>query len=139
QMKEIMNCFTSKRVEIATLAKPINNSDDIFNPNKPKVVINRKKEAIYFSRSPIPHIRGEKQENWVKYRFYKHIGLYAYRYDILKKITKLAESPLEKAESLEQLRWIENGYKIKVEFTEYESISIDTRNDLNKVQAFGLM
>ncbi len=139
QLKEVAACFKNKKVQIATLAKPINNSEDIFNPNKPKVIVNKKQDAIYFSRSPIPYVRDEKQEKWVKYRFYKHIGLYAYRKDVLHKITRLDATPLEIAESLEQLRWIENGYKIKVEFTEYESISIDTKADLKKVDTIGLM
>lgn len=150
QIKKIMECFHSQSTQIATLIKPIKNSEEIFNPNKVKVVINNNKEAIYFSRSPIPCIRNAEKEDlpggicgtsipqgWIKqHQFYEHIGLYAYKYDTLKKITKLPQSTLELAESLEQLRWIENGYKIKVEITEYESISIDTEGDLKKINNF---
>lgn len=140
QLKEIKKCFKSKRTQIATLIKPINNKEDIFNTNKPKVVINNKNEAIYFSRLPIPFLRGIDEKRWVtKHSFYKHIGLYGYRTDILLEITKLEVSKLEKAESLEQLRWIENGYKIKTAFTEHESISIDTPKDLEKVKQLGLL
>ncbi|NLA23593.1 MAG: 3-deoxy-manno-octulosonate cytidylyltransferase [Bacteroidales bacterium] len=140
QLEEIKKCFRYKYVQIATLIKPINNQDDIFNPNKVKVVINNKNEAIYFSRSPIPFIRGTKEAKWVTAnQFYKHIGLYAYRADVLQKITKLKPSNLEIAESLEQLRWIENSYKIKVAFTEYESIAVDTPKDLDKIRQIGLI
>jgi 3-deoxy-manno-octulosonate cytidylyltransferase (CMP-KDO synthetase) len=140
QLEEIKRCFKLKRTQIATLVKPVNNQEDIFNPNKPKVIINNKEEAIYFSRSPIPYLRGEKQSKWVsKHLFYKHIGLYGYRKDILLEITKLKPSSLELAESLEQLRWIENGYKIKVAFTEHESISIDTPKDLDRIKQIGLL
>jgi len=140
QLNEIKSSFKLKKTQIATLIKPINNKDDIFNPNKPKVVISNKNEAIYFSRSPIPFLRGQKDNKWVsKHLYYKHIGLYGYRKDILKEITKLDTSPLEKAESLEQLRWLENGYKIKVGFTEHESISIDTPRDIEKIRQVGLL
>jgi 3-deoxy-manno-octulosonate cytidylyltransferase (CMP-KDO synthetase) len=140
QLQDIKRAFKLKRTQIATLAKPINNKEDIFNPHKPKVIINNKNEAIYFSRSPIPYIRGARFEKWVsKHLFYKHIGLYGFRKDILLEIAKLKTTPLENAESLEQLRWIENGYKIKVAFTEHESISIDTRRDLDKIKQVGLL
>jgi 3-deoxy-manno-octulosonate cytidylyltransferase (CMP-KDO synthetase) len=139
QLIEIKKCFKSKRTQIATLVKPINNREDILNPNKPKVVINQKNEAIYFSRSPIPFVRGKQPNHWIgKHLFYKHIGLYAYRYDVLKKLTKLPESILERAESLEQLRWIEHGFTIKVAFTEHESLSVDTPKDLEKIRQIGL-
>ncbi|MDD2385302.1 MAG: 3-deoxy-manno-octulosonate cytidylyltransferase [Bacteroidales bacterium] len=140
QLNEIKLCFKLKKTQIATLVKPINNKDDIFNPHKPKVVISKNNEAIYFSRSPIPYLRGHKNTNWVsKHLFYKHIGLYGYRKDILKAITELPQSPLEIAESLEQLRWLENGYKIKIGFTEHESISIDTPRDIEKIRQIGLL
>jgi 3-deoxy-manno-octulosonate cytidylyltransferase (CMP-KDO synthetase) len=140
QLQEILTCFKLKKTEIATLVKPINNKEDIFNPHKPKVVINNKNEAIYFSRSPIPYLRGEQNNKWVsKHLFFKHIGLYGYRTDILLEITRLKPSSLEIAESLEQLRWIENGYKIKVAFTEHESISIDTPKDIDKIRQIGLL
>lgn len=140
QLNEIKKCFKNKKTEIATLVKPINNKDDIFNINKPKVVINSKNEALYFSRLPIPYIRGVSEGKWVsKHLYFKHIGLYAFRADILQNITKLKVSTLEKAESLEQLRWLENGYKIKIAFTEHESLSIDTPKDLEKIKQLGLL
>ncbi|MBO7133079.1 MAG: 3-deoxy-manno-octulosonate cytidylyltransferase [Bacteroidales bacterium] len=140
QLEEIKKCFKKKRTEIATLVKPINNKEDIFNPNKPKVVISTTNEAIYFSRSPIPYLRGHKETNWItKHQYYKHIGLYGYRKDILLEITKLKQTPLEIAESLEQLRWLENGYKIKVAFSEHESVSIDTPKDLERIKEVGLL
>lgn len=140
QFEQIKRPFKLKRTQIATLVKPINNMDDIFNINKPKVVLNKKSEAIYFSRSPIPYVRGKKEVKWIsQHQFYKHIGLYAYRYDILKEIAALERTPLEIAESLEQLRWIENGYKIRAELTEHESVSIDTKKDLLHLQHIGLI
>ncbi|MDD3739686.1 MAG: 3-deoxy-manno-octulosonate cytidylyltransferase [Bacteroidales bacterium] len=140
QLTEIKKCFKQKKNQIATLVKPINNKDDIFNPNKPKVVINNKNEAIYFSRLPIPYLRGINENRWIsKHLYYKHIGLYAYRREVLKEITCLKPSLLEMAESLEQLRWIENGFKIKVSFTEHESISIDTPKDLERIKQVGLL
>jgi 3-deoxy-manno-octulosonate cytidylyltransferase (CMP-KDO synthetase) len=140
QLIQIQKAFKFKRTQIATLAKPINNKEDIFNQHKPKLIINNKQEAIYFSRSPMPYVRGVRFDKWVtKHLFFKHVGLYGFRKDILLEITKLTQSPLEKAESLEQLRWLENGYKIKIEFTEHESISIDTPKDLEKVKQIGLL
>ncbi|MBE9468920.1 MAG: 3-deoxy-manno-octulosonate cytidylyltransferase [Bacteroidetes bacterium] len=135
QIKKIISCFDDEETQIATLIKPINNIDDIFNPNKPKVLINKNKQAIYFSRSPIPFVRNFDKNLWIdKHQFYNHIGLYAYKYDVLKEITKLQQSSLEIAESLEQLRWIENDYKIRVEITQNESVSIDTPEDLEKIK-----
>lgn len=134
QLQQVISCFEEFGTEIATLIKRIDDLDDVFNTNKPKVVINKDKEAIYFSRSPIPYIRNFDKENWLEnHTFYKHIGIYGYRKDILLKITKLKQSALEIAESLEQNRWIENSYKIKTEITEHESISIDTFDDLSKI------
>lgn len=137
QIEILKNCFTEPDVQIATLVKAIDSSadfeSDLFNPNTPKVVFNRNHEALYFSRSIIPYIRGEKHTEWLhKHTFYKHIGLYAYRAEVLKEITRLPASPLELAESLEQLRWLENGYKIKVGITNQETIGIDTPEDLEK-------
>lgn len=136
QIQALMNCFDSEKVQLATLVKPLRKEDDfevLFNPNSPKVVINKNNEAIYFSRSVIPYIRDAHHTKWLeKHVFYKHIGMYAYREDILKEITKLNPSPLEIAESLEQLRWIENGYKIKIGITDIETLGIDTPEDLEK-------
>ncbi len=130
-LRKIISCFDNPETEIATLIKKIESREEIFNPNKPKVIINKNSFAIYFSRSPIPYLRAYEKEDWHKHgSFYKHIGLYAYKKNILKEITKLPPSALELAESLEQNRWVENGYKIKTEVTDKESVSIDTPEDL---------
>jgi 3-deoxy-manno-octulosonate cytidylyltransferase (CMP-KDO synthetase) len=121
------------QIEIATLIKKIENEEHLFNPNTVKVVTSKYNDGLYFSRSPIPHIRNTPEKEWLsKHTFYKHIGMYAYRTDILKQLTALAISPLEKAESLEQLRWLDNGFKIKTVETEIETIGIDTPDDLRK-------
>ena len=121
----------TNQVELGTLVKRIGSPKDLRNRNVVKVVINYRKEAIYFSRSPIPFIRDHEESEWIQnHTFYKHIGIYAYRADILDSITKLKPSILEKAESLEQLRWVENGYAIKVTETALESRGIDTPEDL---------
>ncbi|MDD2799491.1 MAG: 3-deoxy-manno-octulosonate cytidylyltransferase [Bacteroidales bacterium] len=138
QIELLKSCFDDLSTEIATLVKPFNKTDRfeiLANPNTPKVVLNNWSEAIYFSRSIIPYLRGIEIEDWPKqHAFYKHIGLYAYRSDILKQITLLPQSSLEIAESLEQLRWIQNGYKIKVAITHHETIGIDTPEDLAKAE-----
>lgn len=141
QLLKVKSCFEKKTTQIATLVKPINNSEDIFSEKEAKVVLNSKNEVIYFSRAPIPYLMKVKNhKEWVtRNRFYKHIGIYGYRAEILHKITQLPPTPLEIAESLEQLRWIEHGYKIKVEFTEFESVSVDTPKDLKKVLELGLL
>jgi 3-deoxy-manno-octulosonate cytidylyltransferase (CMP-KDO synthetase) len=123
--------------EIATLVKAIDNSESLFNPNVVKAVISRQGEALYFSRSTIPHLRNVATENWLStHTFYKHIGMYAYRFDILERITALAVGVLEKAESLEQLRWRENGFSIKTAETKTESLGIDTPEDLERALEF---
>ena len=136
QIESLKECFNSKDVELATLVKPFKKEDGfdvLFNPNSPKVVINKKSEAIYFSRSIVPYIRDAHHTEWLdKHIFYKHIGMYAYRVDVLKEITQLPQSSLEKAESLEQLRWIENGYRIRVGYTDVETIGIDTPEDMER-------
>lgn len=136
QIESLKECFDSKDVELATLVKPFKKEDGfdvLFNPNSPKVVINKKSEAIYFSRSIVPYIRDAHHTEWPdKHTFYKHIGMYAYRVDVLKEITQLPQSSLEKAESLEQLRWIENGYRIRVGYTDVETIGIDTPEDMER-------
>ena len=141
QIQTIKTCFTDANTQIATLVKPFRSDDDfestLFNPNSPKVVLNKNNEAMYFSRSIIPYIQGKKYTEWLpSHTFYKHIGLYAYRAQVLKEITQLPQSALELAESLEQLRWLENGYKIKVGITEQETIGIDTPEDMEKALAF---
>ncbi|MBD8387165.1 3-deoxy-manno-octulosonate cytidylyltransferase [Dysgonomonas sp. BGC7] len=139
QVEALKACFNNSDVELATLVKPFRKEDGfeaLFNPNSPKVVINKKNEAIYFSRSIVPYIRDVHHTEWLdKHIFFKHIGMYAYRSDILGAITKLPQSSLEKAESLEQLRWIENGYKIRVGYTDIETIGIDTPEDMEKALA----
>ncbi|MBA4408373.1 MAG: 3-deoxy-manno-octulosonate cytidylyltransferase [Bacteroidota bacterium] len=137
QIEGLKDCFLSPETEIATLIKPITNAAEITNINRPKVVINKNQEAIYFSRSPIPFVRDFKPEEWIsRNTFYSHIGMYAYRFDILLELTKLPISILEKAESLEQLRWLENGYRIKTAQTLYENIGIDTPEDLEEARKF---
>lgn len=119
--------------ELATLIKRIDSVEQLFNPNLVKVVCNKNSEALYFSRSAIPYFRNMEQVEWVTHHtYFKHIGMYAYRADILESITKLRVSSLEKTESLEQLRWLENGYRIKVKETSIETIGIDTPEDLEK-------
>ncbi len=137
QIDLVASCFSLKETELATLVKKISTNEELFNPNTPKVLLNSNKEAIYFSRQTIPHIRGKEQNDWLKqHTFYKHIGIYGYRTDVLATITQLKQSNLELAEALEQLRWLENGYKIKVEITDFESVAIDTPDDLQKLTIF---
>jgi 3-deoxy-manno-octulosonate cytidylyltransferase (CMP-KDO synthetase) len=141
QIDALKTCFDEESTEIATLVKPFKKEDDfettLFNPNSPKVVLNKRNEALYFSRSVIPYFRGKDHTKWLhNHTYYKHIGLYAYRANILKEITALPQTPLELAESLEQLRWLENGYRIKVGITHQETIGIDTPEDMEKELAF---
>lgn len=140
QLQSLKDCFEDETTDIATLVKPFSVSDGyeaIENPNSPKVVFNKRMEALYFSRSIIPYIRNEKKEDWINgHKFYKHIGLYAYRANVLREVTSLEQSTLELSESLEQLRWLENGYKIKVGISNIETIGIDTPEDLNRAEEF---
>ncbi|HTI58023.1 3-deoxy-manno-octulosonate cytidylyltransferase [Mucilaginibacter sp.] len=134
QISNVALCFDNADTQIATLVKKIQTEQELFNPNSPKVILNKNSEAIYFSRSPLPHIRGHEQADWLNhFAYYKHTGIYGYRADVLQQITKLPISSLEKAESLEQLRWVENGYRIKVAKTELETHAIDTPEDLEKL------
>jgi len=138
QILELQRCFDEEETQIATLAKVITEKDGLDflnNPNNPKLVINSRNEAMYFSRSVIPYRRGAEPEDWISLHSYlKHVGIYAYRADVLRELTLLKQSPLEIAESLEQLRWLENGYRIKVGFTDVETVGIDTPEDLEKVK-----
>ncbi len=137
QLEALKNCFTDPNTEIATLVKKIESEEVLFNPNRPKVVFDVNSYALLFSRSTVPHVRGKEQSAWLNsHPFYSHLGMYAYRTDVLEKITKLSPSSLELAESLEQLRWLENGYKIKIAVTEFESIGIDTPADLEQAKSF---
>jgi 3-deoxy-manno-octulosonate cytidylyltransferase (CMP-KDO synthetase) len=134
QIDLLCSCFESAGTEIATLVKKIGSPDELHNQNSPKVILNKDLEAIYFSRTAIPFFRDAATSNWLSsHDFYKHIGIYGYRTEVLSSISKLPVSSLETAEALEQLRWIENGYKIKVAITEIETIAIDTPEDLNKI------
>ncbi len=140
QIHKLMHCFTDPDAQIASLVKPFASSEELFDPNKVKVVADRNMNAIYFSRAVIPFLRNiEKKDEWMAHhRFYLHIGIYAYRKHILSRITKLPPSELETAESLEQLRWIENGFKIKLDLTEYDSTGVDTPEDLDRIRNLGM-
>lgn len=130
QINQLCACFDDQYTQIATLIKKIT-ANELFNENKPKVIKSVDNFAIYFSRNPIPFFRGVEKENWLKdHTYYKHIGIYGYKTETLQKITQLPLSLLEKAEGLEQLRWLENGYKIKVAETNLEANSVDTPDDL---------
>ena len=138
QIEAIKACFPT---EIATLVKPFTEEDGLAaleNPNTPKVVFSRETgNALLFSRSVIPYLRGIDRQDWLKqHKHYKHIGMYAYRADILREITRLPQTEAELAESLEQLRWLENGYQIRVAETNVQSIGIDTPEDLEKARRF---
>ncbi len=134
QISQLAGCFISEKVTIGTLVKKITQQDDLFNPNVVKVVFDKHYQALYFSRHPVPYHRGTEPADWMNgTNYYKHIGIYGYRTRVLKSITQLPVSPLEKAESLEQLRWLENGYPIHVMVTDHESIAIDTPEDLSKI------
>ena len=137
QIEALMACFDSPETQIATLVRPYTAQDtlaDLEHPNTPKVAWSQATgEALLFSRSVIPYLRGVDKSEWLQRgSFYRHIGLYAYRADVLAKITKLDPSPIEKAESLEQMRWLENGYKIRIGITDTPTIGIDTPEDLEK-------
>ncbi|EJX07573.1 3-deoxy-D-manno-octulosonate cytidylyltransferase [gut metagenome] len=140
QLRSIQACFDDPETQIATLVKPFtpdNGPEALENPNSPKVVLDKHQHAMYFSRSVIPYLRNVEKEQWLnRHTYYKHIGLYAYRMEVLKEITALPQSSLELAESLEQLRWLENGYVIKAGITEVETIGIDTPEDLERAEQF---
>lgn len=134
QINQVAKIFESSETEIGTLVKRIDSNEELFDANVVKVVIDSNRKALLFSRQTIPFLRGIPPEDWLnKHAFYKHIGLYAYRYDVLKKIVRLSPTVLEKAERLEQLRWIENGFALNVEITTQEALSIDTPEDLSKL------
>ncbi len=138
QIEQLMSCFSKEDTQIATLIKSIDNRTTIFDRNRPKVVIDNRDIAMYFSRSPIPNLRDTNEQEWhIKHEYFQHIGMYAYKREVLKEITRLSSTPLEKAESLEQLRWLENGYKIKTALTQYESYGIDTPEDLENAVRLG--
>ena len=138
QLLALKSCFDNESIDIATLVKPFAESDGLEaleNPNSPKVVLDNEGRAVYFSRSIIPYLRGVERERWLaEHTFYKHIGIYGFRTDVLRAVTALPQSTLEKAESLEQLRWLENGYKIGVGISNVETIGIDTPEDLARAE-----
>lgn len=134
QILKVVKCFNDKDVAIASLAKKIVTHAELTNPNSVKVVMDNKKNAVYFSRTPLPYYAKKDINEWlIHHTYYKHIGIYGYRSDCLAAITKLQRSSLEIAESLEQLRWIENGYKIRMELTEHDAHAIDTPQDLKNI------
>lgn len=134
QIEQLCHCFDDEQTEIATLAIPFG-SNDISNANSPKIVCDVNGFALYFSRSAIPFVRGKEMAEWpAAFPYLKHIGMYAYRRNVLRQVTKLPQSPLEIAESLEQLRWLQNGYKIKVAETDIQTIGIDTPEDLRRAE-----
>ena len=140
QLETVKACFDDPKTQIATLVKPFAVEDGweaLENVNSPKVVLGKNMNALYFSRSIIPYQRNAEKKDWLKnHVYYKHIGLYAYRAEVLKEITALPQSLLEVAESLEQLRWLENGYTIKAGITNVETIGIDTPQDLERAEEF---
>lgn len=135
QLETVMQCFDDPRTQIATLGKSFESMEAVENPNSPKIVLDNDGYALYFSRSVIPFVRGKEHEEWLShFPYLKHIGLYAYRTEVLREVSKLPQSTLELAESLEQLRWLQNGYKIKVGLTDVETIGIDTPEDLQRAE-----
>lgn len=137
QLKTICQCFEDESTQIATLGKAFTSMDAVKNPNSPKIVVDNNGFAMYFSRSVIPFVRGKEEAEWLShYPFLKHLGIYAYRKEVLRQVTQLPQSSLEIAESLEQLRWLQNGYKIKVGTTDVETVGIDTPEDLQRAEEF---
>ena len=137
QIETVCRCFDDESTQIATLGKPFSTMDAVENPNSPKIVLDNKSFAMYFSRSIIPYVRGVETKEWLgHYPYLKHLGIYAYRTKVLAEVTKLPQSSLEIAESLEQLRWLQNGYKIKVGLTDVETVGIDTPEDLVRAEEF---
>ena len=137
QLETICHCFDDASTQIATLGKAFTSMEAVENPNSPKIVVDNQGFAMYFSRSIIPFVRGKEQAEWLgHYPFLKHLGIYAYHNEVLREVTQLPQSSLELAESLEQLRWLQNGYKIKVGTTYVETVGIDTPQDLERAEEF---
>ena len=137
QLQALMQLFDDPETQIGTLGKPFENMEAVDNPNSPKIVCDRRGFALYFSRSVIPHVRGKERAEWIQhFPYLKHLGLYAYRREVLREVTQLPQTPLELAESLEQLRWLENGYRIRVGLTDVETVGIDTPADLERAEEF---
>lgn len=134
QINLVATLLLKSEIEIATLIKIISNKEELFNPNVVKVVVASDKRALYFSRQAIPYLRDIPQNEWLeKAEFYKHIGIYGFRRNVLKEISNLKPAKLERSESLEQLRWLEAGYGIKTEKTDFEGIAVDSPEDLLKL------
>ena len=134
QIDQVAELLTLPETQLATLIKKIENPEELFNPNVVKVVFTNEQWASYFSRQAIPFIRDQVADDWMKaHDFYKHIGIYGYRSEVLRQIVDLPVSTLEKAESLEQLRWLEHGFRIRVGVTTKQAIAIDTPEDLSKL------
>lgn len=137
QVRTLMELFDEPQTQIGTLGKRFDSMEAVMNPNSPKIVCDRRGFALYFSRSVIPFVRGKQQSEWIDcYPYLKHLGIYAYRREVLNEVTRLPQSPLELAESLEQLRWLENGYRIRVGLTDVETVGIDTPEDLQRAEQF---
>ena len=137
QVETLMHLFDAPETQIGTLGKLFESMEAVENPNSPKIVTDNRGFALYFSRSVIPYIRGIERNDWFgQYPFLKHLGIYAYRREVLAEVTRLPQSSLEKAESLEQLRWLQNGYRIRVGLTDVETIGIDTPEDLQRAEQF---
>ena len=137
QINQVIDLIGRDDTQIASLAKRIEDEEELFSPNVVKVVMGKDDNALYFSRNPIPFMRNLDHGKWLqKGEFYKHIGLYAYKTETLCKVAEMQTTPLEEAESLEQLRWLENGLRIRMGITQHESISIDTQEDLEKALQF---
>lgn len=137
QIETVCRQFDDPSTQIATLGKPFSSMEAVENPNSPKIVTDVNGFALYFSRSVIPFVRGIGRDQWLDhYPYLKHLGIYAYRREVLHEITSLPQSSLEKAESLEQLRWLQNGYRIRVGITNVETVGIDTPDDLRRAEDF---
>lgn len=137
QIETLCSLFDHSATQIATLGKCFDSIEAAENPNSPKIVVDSEGFALYFSRSVIPFVRGRERSEWLaRYPFLKHLGIYAYRREVLGQVTSLPQSPLELAESLEQLRWLENGFRIRVGLTDVETVGIDTPDDLKRAEEF---
>ena len=137
QIETLMHLFDEPSTQIGTLGKRFESIEAAINPNSPKIVTDKRGFALYFSRSIIPYVRGKEQSEWLQhFPYLKHLGLYAYRTEVLHEVTQLPQSSLEIAESLEQLRWLQNGYRIRVGQTDVETVGIDTPEDLERAESF---
>ncbi len=140
QIKELMAAYEDPETKIATLIKKLYENEDVFDPNEPKVVIDKNNYALYFSRSPVPYLRNIDKSEWISHTdYFKHIGMYAFKRDTLRFIAGLKKTRLESAESLEQLRWLETGLRIKCLETKIDSLSVDSVEDLKRMESVGLL